>query len=215
MPFPRNLLIEGESLVLDLRPHPIQLALPTLYTIAVTVATGFLASWIGGPWWLWPAIWIIAMVLYPIPRLIRWLTSNFAVTSERVIQRQGWIAKRSMEIPFSAINDVRFEQGIFDRIVGAGTLLISSAADFGTNSFDDIRHPEEVQKTIYQQGEMNKKRMYQGDPAGAAPPPPAPAIPPSAPSATTELERLAKLRADGVLTEDEFQAQKAKILGQS
>jgi hypothetical protein len=39
-------------------------------------------------------------------------------------------------------------------------------------------------------------------------------VPPGAPSATTELERLAKLRADGVLTEDEFQAQKAKILGQ-
>jgi hypothetical protein len=45
----------------------------------------------------------------------------------------------------------------------------------------------------------------------------APSAPPapSAPSATTELERLARLRADGVLTEAEFQAQKAKILGQS
>jgi uncharacterized membrane protein YdbT with pleckstrin-like domain len=214
MPFPKNLLIEGETLVLDLRPHPIQLALPTLYAIVVTVAAGFLASWIDSPWWLWPAIWLVAMLLYPVPRLIRWLTSNFAVTSERVIHRQGWIAKRSMEIPLEAINDVRFQQGIFDRIVGAGTLLISSASEFGTNSFDDIRHPEEVQKTIYHQGEMNKKRMYQGDRA-AAPPPAAPMGAPSAPSATTELERLAKLRADGVLTEAEFQAQKAKILGQS
>jgi uncharacterized membrane protein YdbT with pleckstrin-like domain len=214
MPFPKNLLIEGENLVLDLRPHPVQLALPTLYTIVVTVAAGFLASWLGGPWWLWPAIWIAAMLIYPVPRLIRWLTSNFAVTSERVIHRQGWIAKRSMEIPLEAINDVRFEQGIFDRIVGAGTLRISSASEFGTNSFDDIRHPEEVQKTIYHQGELNKKRMYQGDQA-SAPPPPSPAIPPAAPSATTELERLAKLRSDGVLTEAEFQAQKAKILGQS
>jgi len=211
MPFPRSLLIEGEDLVLDLRPHPIQLALPTLYTIVVTIAAGYLASWIGGPWWLWPAIWIVAMILYPVPRLIRWLTSNFAVTSERVIHRQGWIAKRSMEIPLEAINDVRFEQGILDRIVGAGTLLISSASEFGTNSFDDIRHPEEVQKTIYHQGEMNKKRMYQGDQRTQQMPP----GPPSAPSATTELERLAKLRADGVLTEDEFQAQKAKILRQS
>jgi uncharacterized membrane protein YdbT with pleckstrin-like domain len=214
MPFPRRLLIEGENLVLDLRPHPIALALPTLYTIVVTVAAGFLANWLGGPWWLWPAIWIVAMLIYPIPRLTWWLTSNFVVTSERVIHRQGFIAKRSMEIPLEAINDVRFEQGIIDRIVGAGTLRISSAADFGTSSFDDIRHPEEVQKTIYHQGELNKKRMYQGDQA-AAPPPPAPAIPPVAPSATTELERLAKLRTDGVLTEDEFQAQKAKILGQS
>ena len=217
MPFPKNLLIEGETLVLDLRPHPIQLALPTLYTIVVTVAAGVLASWIESPWWLWPAIWIVAMLVYPVPRLIRWLTSNFAVTSERVIHRQGWIAKRSMEIPLEAINDVRFEQGIFDRIVGAGTLRISSASEFGTNSFDDIRHPEEVQKTIYHQGEINKKRMYQGDQA-AAPPPAAPMTAPSAPSApsaTTELERLARLRADGVLTEAEFQAQKAKILGQS
>ena len=214
MPFPKNLLIEGETLVLDLRPHPIQLALPTLYTIVVTVAAGFLASWLGGPWWLWPAIWIVAVLVYPVPRLIRWLTSNFAVTSERVIHRQGWIAKRSMEIPLEAINDVRFEQGIFDRIVGAGTLRISSASEFGTNSFDDIRHPEEVQKTIYHQGEINKKRMYQGDQA-AAPPPAGPVGAPSAPSATTELERLAKLRADGILTETEFQAQKAKILGQS
>jgi len=217
MPFPKNLLIEGETLVLDLRPHPIQLALPTLYTIVVTVAAGFLANWLGGPWWLWPAIWIVAMLVYPVPRLIRWLTSNFAVTSERVIHRQGWIAKRSMEIPLEAINDVRFEQGIFDRIVGAGTLRISSASEFGTNSFDDIRHPEEVQKTIYHQGEINKKRMYQGDQA-AAPPRAAPmdaSSAPSAPSATTELERLARLRADGVLTEAEFQAQKAKILGQS
>ena len=30
---------------------------------------------------------------------------------------------------------------------------------------------------------------------------------------TTELERLAELRAKGVLTEEEFQAQKARILG--
>jgi membrane protein YdbS with pleckstrin-like domain len=214
MPFPRNLLIEGEDLVLDLRPHPIALALPALYTIVLTVVVGFLMGWLHGPGWLWPAVWIVGMLLYPIPRLTWWLTSNFVVTSERVIHRQGWIAKRSMEIPLEAINDVRFEQGIFDRIVGAGTLRISSAADFGTNSFDDIRHPEEVQKTIYHQGELNKKRMYQGGAGNASAPPP-PSMPPSAPSATTELERLAKLRADGVLTEDEFQAQKAKILRQS
>jgi len=74
-----------------------------------------------------------------------------------------------------------------------------------------------VQKTIYHQGEMNKKRMYQGGetPAGPEPmAPPAPRPPAGVPSTTTELERLAKLRDDGVLTEDEFQVQKAKILGQ-
>ncbi|MGE5225903.1 MAG: SHOCT domain-containing protein, partial [Planctomycetaceae bacterium] len=102
-------------------------------------------------------------------------------------------------------------------------------------TFDDVRHPEEVQKTIYHQGELNKQRMYRGmgtpgpaddrgagvgvgagagAGAGAVPPMPGSAGTPAAPSVTTELERLADLRAKGVLTEEEFQAQKAKILGQ-
>jgi uncharacterized membrane protein YdbT with pleckstrin-like domain len=214
MAFPRRLLIEGETLVLDLRPHPIALALPILYTIVLTIAVGWLAAWFdGAPGWVWPAVWIVAMVLYPIPKLVAWLTSIFAVTTDRVIHREGWIAKRSMEIPLEAINDVRFEQGIFDRLVGAGTLRISSASEFGTESFDDIRHPEEVQKTIYHQGEINKKRMYQGDDAAQPAAPAEPSAASGRPSQTTELERLAKLRADGVLTEEEFQAQKARILG--
>jgi uncharacterized membrane protein YdbT with pleckstrin-like domain len=210
MPFPRRLLIPGEELVLDLRPHPIALAMPILVAIVGFVAASWLAAATNFADWLWWVLILVLLLLYPVPKLIAWLTSNFAVTSERVIHRQGFIAKRSMEIPHEKINDVRFEQGIIDRMVGAGTLVISSASEFGRNSFDDVRHPEEVQKVIYEQGEANQKRMYHGDGGERTPPPP----PPAAPSTTGELERLAKLRADGVLTEDEFRAQKAKILGQ-
>ena len=210
MPFPRRLLIPDEQLVLDLRPHPIALVMPAVVTIVGFVAASWLTAKTNVADWVWWVLFLILLVLYPVPKLIAWLTSNFAVTSDRVIHRQGFIAKRSMEIPLEAINDVRFEQGILDRMVGAGTLVISSASEFGRNTFDDIRHPEAVQKVIYEQGESNKKRMYQGSAAGQGPPPP----PPAAPSATTELERLARLRADGVLSEEEFQVQKAKILGQ-
>ncbi len=234
MPFPRRLLIEGEQLVLDLRPHWIALFWPALATIGILVVMvwAYQATDIE---WLDVAIGLVGLgllLLYPVRKFVWWFTSNFAVTSDRVIHREGFIAKRSMEIPLEAINDVRFEQGIIDRIVGAGSVVISSASEFGRNEFGDIRHPEQVQKTIYHQGEMNKKRMYQGDEAAPVPPPteaspappapaatptapPAPPPSPAAPSTTIELERLAKLRADGVLTEEEFQAQKAKILGRS
>ena len=225
MPFPKRLLIPDEELILDLRPHPVALALPVLVVVAELVVAIWLILTFDFNAWIWWAIVVVVFVLYPLRRLIWWLTSNFAVTTERVIHREGFIAKRSMEIPLEAINDVRFEQGIWDRLVGAGTLRISSASEFGTNSFTHIRHPEEVQKTIYHQGEMNKKRMYQGEAAassaeaaaaavGAPPAPAGTTTPPRAPSTTTELERLAKLRDDGVLTEAEFQAQKSKILGE-
>jgi len=213
MAFPRRLLIPGEQLILDLRPHPIALFMPILAAVIGFIAATWLSAKTNFADWLWWVLFLILLLVYVVPKVIAWLTSNFAVTTERVIHRQGFIAKRSMEIPHEKINDVRFRQGIIDRIVGAGTLVISSASEFGRNSFDDIRHPEEVQKVIYEQGEANQKRMYQGDQA-ASPPPATPPTPPMAPSTTTELERLAKLRDDGVLTEEEFQVQKAKVLGQ-
>lgn len=48
----------------------------------------------------------------------------------------------------------------------------------------------------------------------AAPPPQAPAeAAPAAPDTIEQLKALAELKAQGVLTEEEFAAQKAKILG--
>ncbi len=207
MAFPRRLLIEGEELVLDLRPHPIALVRAITVTIVIAAAWAFALPRLpeaGHDVLFWTLIvaGVIAFILWPVRDTVRYLTSHFVVTSDRVIHRQGWIAKSSMEIPLEAMNDVRFHQGIFERVIGAGDLIIESAGERGRQVFEDIRDPEEVQKTIYQQGERNQQRMFHGRTTGT-----------TAPSATSELERLADLRARGVLTEQEFQAQKRRILG--
>jgi uncharacterized membrane protein YdbT with pleckstrin-like domain len=211
MAFPRRLLIEGEELVLDLRPHWIALVGPGLVT--ALVVAGWILALVYAPdegtarsvvLWGALALGLVILVWYPLRAFVAWATSNFAVTTDRVIHREGFIAKRSMEIPLEAINDVRFQQSVFERIVGAGDLIIQSASEHGRNVFANVRNPEHVQRTIYEQGERNKQRMYQGRTA-----------PPAAPSVTTELQRLAELRDRGVLTEEEFQAQKRRILGGS
>lgn len=47
----------------------------------------------------------------------------------------------------------------------------------------------------------------------AAPPPPAAAAPPAGGSPIEQLKELGELKAQGILTEEEFAAQKAKLLG--
>jgi len=219
MPFPRRLLIEGEELVLDLRPHWIALVGPVIVTVLVLVGWGLALAYApdhgaGRSTVIWGSLIIGVLILlwYPLRRIVAWLTSNFAVTSDRIIHREGFIAKHTMEIPLEAINDIRFHQSVFERMVGAGDLIIPSASEFGRNTFANVRNPEAVQRTIYQQGERNKERMYQGR-SSQPPTPTPPAPPPEAPSVTTELERLADLRAKGVLTEAEFQDQKRRVLG--
>jgi hypothetical protein len=53
---------------------------------------------------------------------------------------------------------------------------------------------------------------YDEPPPPPAPPPPAPAAAP-ADDAASEIERLASLHDSGALSDDEFAAAKAKILG--
>jgi membrane protein YdbS with pleckstrin-like domain len=224
MAFPRRLLIPGEDVVVELRPHWAALVVAGAIAVLATVA----AIWITVEvhvsairWIVWGA-WVVMILWAFVRRLIWWLTSNFVVTTNRVIHRQGFIAKRSMEIPLDKINDVRFEQGMLDRVIGAGTLIIQSASEAGRNDFDFVRDPEGVQKTIYEATQRGAERIAAGVPSVAPPNPVAPPPPPapaggsrSAPNVSTELERLADLRARGVLTEAEFQAQKARILGQT
>jgi membrane protein YdbS with pleckstrin-like domain len=208
MAFPKRLLVDGEELILDLRPHWIALVGPAIVAVVSLFGWIFLPGRVHGSahsfvFWLVTAAAVILIAWYVVRPVIAWATSHFVVTSDRVLHRRGLVAKHSMEIPLEHINDVRFSQGVFERMIGAGTLVIQSASEQGREEFKDVRHPEEVQKTIYRMGERNTNRMYHGGRPS----------PPVSPSVTTELERLADLRAKGVLTEEEFQAQKTRILG--
>jgi uncharacterized membrane protein YdbT with pleckstrin-like domain len=201
MPFPRRLLADNEELVLDLRPHWIALVLPLGAAVVIVVAT--IVALVNVPD-SWPSLvrWLIALagiallVAYPARKIVAWFTSHFVVTSDRLIHRSGWLAKSSMEIPLENISDVRFNQTVFERMIGAGDLILESPGTFGQETFSDIRKPEQVQKTIYETNEENQRRMMAGR------------------STTTaeELERLSRLREQGVLSQEEFEAQKARLL---
>src|SRR6266498_3487230 len=172
MPFPRRLLTSDEELILDLRPHWIALVGPALVTVVLIVALILGLTHIHGHGggknvlrWLVVGGAVVIFIAYPLRRFVQWVTSHFVVTNERLIHRQGLIAKNSMEIPLDRINDVRFHQNVFERMIGAGDLVIESAGTRGQEVFEDVRHPEEVQKVIYERSEEYQARGSFGHPA--------------------------------------------------
>jgi hypothetical protein len=56
------------------------------------------------------------------------------------------------------------------------------------------------------------QEQQQDAPQQAAPPPPPPAAAPPATDTVTQLKELAELKSQGILTDAEFESQKAKIL---
>ena len=63
-----------------------------------------------------------------------------------------------------------------------------------------------------QQSEPQYADQYQSPPPQYAQPAPAPAPAPAAPDPIEQLKQLAELKDQGILTDAEFQAQKARIL---
>jgi hypothetical protein len=112
------------------------------------------------------------------------------------------VAKKSKEIPLERINDVAFNQNILERILGAGDLLVESAGESGQGRIRAVRNPEKVQLMIYEVSESNSDRMMRGGAAAHG----------SSPSIPDQIEALARLRAQGVLTVDEFEAKKKDLL---
>src|SRR3954453_1124264 len=78
----------------------------------------------------------------------------------------------------------------------------------------NVRHRQEQKWAGQQQAEMNEQQAaYDAGAAAAqqaAPPPPQA---PAAPDYAVELEQLAQLVNQGILTQDEFEAKKKQILG--
>lgn len=204
MPYPKKLLNDYETVALDLHPHwwffsgpAFALAGSIVLGIVVRAATDgdtrSVLSWIALALIVVTAVWLVV-------RYLRWATTNFVITSDRLVFRQGVLAKSGIEIPLERVNNVNFNQSIFERMLGAGDLLIESGGEDGQSRFTDIRRPERVQKLIHAQMEANDQRARSF-------------VAPAALDVASQLEKLEGMLQRGTLTPEEFDEHKRRLLG--
>ena len=212
-PYPPKLINEGETLVLDLKPHWWFFWKHILAGAIVLIVLILYVGPAGSPsWGKWPiAIGILVYAGFVVVKYFTWSYTHFVLTDRRVISRSGIVSKRGTEIPLERINNIDFHQRIWERVIGAGDLDIESAGKDGQSHFDFVRHPDGVQHEIYRQ--METRNMPQNFPAAAAPAAPAPA--PAAPVASVpdQIEQLAHLRDQGHITPEEYEQKKSELLG--
>ena len=203
MPYPQRLLNDGEEVALDIHPHWwffAKSAAATLFSSVLflwsAVALGD-ATWEKGLKWLFGVTAIVSLLWLGV-RWLAWRTTHFVITSDRLIARKGVIAKSGIEIPLERVNNVSFNQSIFERVIKAGDLLIESGGEDGQQRFTDILRPDEVQNLIHLQMEENQRRTF------------TPAAQPI--DVAGQLEKLEALRDRGTITEAEFESQKRRLL---
>lgn len=203
MTYPRRLLTEGEDVIREFRPHWRLLIIPFAWTLLFAAAV-FL-TWRYPPDasafdWAVTAVAGIAFArlgLYPV---IAWWFTHYVLTNERLIRRSGILSRAGKEIPLENIVDLAFSQTILERILRSGDLLIESAGEQGQQRFGDIPDPEAFQSLVYKVREERTRSLdHRGRSGGDDP--------------ISQLERLAKLLQDGLITQEEYDRKKAELLG--
>jgi len=146
----KNLLNEGESLVVDTRTHPKALLLPLLALVVFLAIGTFVQTQVDQrevDWVVWGLV-VIGAIWFVLRPFLIWLTASYTITTRRLITRHGVITRRGHDIPLTRISDVAYEKDLIDRLLGCGTLVISDASTHGQVALPDIPRVEDVQRKL-------------------------------------------------------------------
>jgi uncharacterized membrane protein YdbT with pleckstrin-like domain len=208
MGYPARLLSDDEIVESQFRPHWSGILREGLIALVGIALAVLLLIFFDIHYGVYVALAAVVALLIT-GGLVRWATTLHVITNERLIFRAGFIAKRGTEIPLEVIQNVAFNQTIIERIFGTGDLMIESAGTHGQTRYRDIPNPEGVQSLIYRVREIRISEVESGNAAGAGRRVDAAAEE----STVSQLERLASLHDQGKLSDAEFEAEKAKLLG--
>jgi uncharacterized membrane protein YdbT with pleckstrin-like domain len=153
MAFPQRLLGQGEEVVLHLRTHAKALLIPVLVLLVTAAAIGFAMGVLpeagtttaSAGRWVLLAVGVAVVGRWSVWPFLKWLSTTYTVTSERLVTRQGVISRYGRDIPLGRINDVAYNQDLVDRMLGCGSLNVSAASEQGTIVLRDVPKVHEVQ----------------------------------------------------------------------
>lgn len=198
MGYPKELLNENESVLVDRIPHwsfmagsGTMMVLAFLATIAIAVLQLNLV-WIG-------FICIVVVAFGSLGRFLRWRTTNFVLTTDRLVVRTGIVSKSGLEIPLERITNISYHQTLAERVLRVGDLVVESAGVTGQQRFTDVAKPQELQNLIYRQADLDREHSDAtgGNHGGSIP---------------EQIEKLGELRDRGLISNAEFQEKKNNLL---
>jgi uncharacterized membrane protein YdbT with pleckstrin-like domain len=135
-----------------------------------------------------------------------WIVTNF-----RIVDEKGVFSSNSKESPLDKINNVSYHQSFWGKIFGYGSVQIQTAAEIGATTVNMLEKPKLLKDTITQMQEEYKQYQISKQANELAN-----AIIANQKKEDNdiadELEKLYALKEKGILTEEEYAAQKAKIL---
>lgn len=209
-------LKENEELVIIIRKHWFVLLRPILGTlllliIAVVAAVAGSYTEFANILLIGAGITIAIIVLWFIYRVLDRNKNLWAVTNIRVIDEYGVFTNNSKETPLDKINNISYRQPILGKVFNYGDVQIQSAAESGSTIHKMVARPNVLKDTITQYQEHYRQRQIEEQAQNLAN-----AVSKQSTSSknsiSEEITKLHALKEKGIITEEDFNKMKSKLL---
>ena len=196
-------LKKDEKIIMETKPHWFTLVGPFLLMLIGSILGIVIGSY--------GILVVLVLVGYFIYKIIQRNNNLWAVTNLRVIDEYGVFSNNTKESPLDKINNVSYGQSFVGKIFGYGNVQIQTAAEIGSTTYFTIENPKELKDTItHMQGEYRQNQIKEQANELAN------AIIAGQQNIKTdvaaELEKLHELKQKGILTDEEYNNRKTKIL---
>lgn len=158
-------LSEGEHFVLRLHPHwktvlrPLLILAATVVVLLVVLIVLPSSSYAVGVRLAIGVVALLIIVIFTGVPLLRWRTTSYELTTRRLRLRAGIISRRGRDFPLMRISDVSFGQGLLDRLLGCGRLIVESPGEHGQLVLTEIPRVQHVQSRLFQLVEDEQQRL--------------------------------------------------------
>ncbi len=146
---------DEETVVLRLHPHWVTLVRPVLVLLVTAAVAAFAAakipsgSWQGAGRLAVLAVALLVLVVWTVTPYLKWLTTRYVLTTQRLIIRTGIVARHGRDVPLNRINDVSFSETLLERMLRSGSLVVESAGERGQITLAQVPRVEHVQRELY------------------------------------------------------------------
>ena len=231
MRYADTLLADGEVVIFRSRQHALALLLDARYALvawAVTVVAVILLAVVQPQSgsavlnvlsWLGIVSFVVGLGLFLL-QAWRWSAQDYVITNRRVLKVDGVLNKHAGDSSLEKINDAILDQNLLGRLLGYADLnILTAAEDSKIDDYHMLARPTEFKRQM-----LNAKNLLDDEAARRLPSPPVGAVvasqpaaappPPADPASVTRtLGELKTLVDQGAITQQEYDAKKADLLG--
>jgi len=154
MSYIRKSLLDGEEIVYLTRRHKIIFTYPVIWlllsvTLFVIKSVFVVKPEINTTLLVFSGIFLASAVIHALVIWIHYLSAEFGITNQRVIVKEGFLKRKTIEIFLKSVESVQVDQSIWGRLLNFGTVIVSGTGGV-TDPLNMIRKPLDFKKQVQQ-----------------------------------------------------------------